>query len=147
MADWKINPIMEWSLDGGTTWERVTDHGRTSLNVTVERFENKQRMADGTLRKYVVAKKHTFSTSWENLPDKAGPWLANGREGNWMESVHDSEDGMFHMRLRSGTDQDITYTGLNGKVLKVMFNDFGKNIVKRGRSYDLWSLDVTLEEV
>lgn len=147
MASWTVNPIMEWSLDGGTTWFKISDHGRSPLSISIERIESKQRMADGTLRRYVVSKKRSFSCSWDNFPDKATSFLANGQTGEWMEDFHNTNDGAFHMRLREGSDRDLSLTGLNGTVLQVMITDFSKEVVKRGINFDLWSMDITLEEV
>lgn len=144
---WTTNPIMEWSTDGGTNWTKISDHGRSPLSVSVERLETKQRMAGGTLRRYVVAKKRTFSCSWENLPDKATTFLANGQTGDWMENFHNTVDGPFHMRLREGSDQDTTFTGLNGTIYVVMITDFSKEVTKRGKAFDLLNVDITLEEV
>lgn len=145
---WTTNPIMEWSTDGGTTWTKVTDHGRSPLSISVERIESKQRMASGTLRRYVVAKKRTFSCSWENLPDRLTSFLANGETpGQWIENFHDTTDGSFLMRLRAGSDRTLTLTGLNGKIIEVMISDFSKEVIKRGVDFDLWSIDITLEEV
>lgn len=144
---WTTNPIMEWSTDGGTTWTRISDHGRSPLSVSVERIENKQRMANGTLRRYVVAKKRSWSCSWDNLPDKAVSFLANGQHGAWMENFHNTVDGSFLMRIRAGSDKDTTITGTNGEVYEVMISEFSKEIVKRGKAFDLWTLDITLEEV
>lgn len=146
MATWKTNPIMEWSTDG-TTWNQITDHGRDPLQVSIERIENAQRMADGTLRRYVVAKKHTFTCSWSNIPSVAGTHLANGQPGSYIENWHDTVNGPFYMRLRAGSDRDTTFTGLNGIVYTVMVTDFSKEVAKRGFTYDMWNLDITLEEV
>lgn len=144
---WTTNAGMEWSFDNGATWTRISDHGRSPISVSVERIETKQRMADGRMRRYVVSKKRTFSASWENFPDKATTFLANGQPGNWMENIHNTENGSFHIRLRSGSDDGVNYTGLNGTVVEVMITDFSKEVVKRGKAFDLWSLDITLEEV
>lgn len=153
---WANNPIMEWSVDNGTTWIKVTDHGRSPLTVGVERIENKQTMVSGTKRRYVVAKKRTFSCSWDNLPDKSTSFLANGTTyGNWIEEFYNSTDGAFQMRLRSGSDQTIadpTRAGTvndpdNERIFKVMFSEFSKEVLKRGPAFDLWSLSITLEEV
>lgn len=144
---WTTNTLMEWSIDGGTNWTKISDHGRSPLSVSVERKEAKQRMANGRLRRYVVAKKRTWSCSWENIPDKAVSFLANGQHGQWMEDFHNDNDGSFLMRLRSGSDVDTTITGVNGTVVEVMIADFSKEITKRGKAFDLWNIDISLEEV
>lgn len=151
---WTTNPIMEWSTNG-TTWTKISDHGRSALTIGVERIETKQRMANGRMRKYVVSKKRSFSCSWANLPDKATSFLANGQAGEWMERFHNENDGSFKMRLRSGSDQDKTTLPRTGdeddldteRIFTVMISDFSKDVIKRGKSFDLWNLDITLEEV
>lgn len=144
---WTTNPIMEWSDDGGTTWYQISDHGRDALSISVERLENKQRMANGTMRRYVVAKKYSFSMAYTNLPSVATSFLANGQPGQWMEDWHNEHDGAFLMRLRAGSDRDNDLQGLEGKVLTVMISDFSKEVVKRSPQFDIWNLDITLEEV
>ena len=52
---WTTNSIMSWRSEAGTII-RVTDHGRGPLSENIERIENRTRMADGTLRRYTVAK-------------------------------------------------------------------------------------------
>lgn len=139
MVAWQTNPIMEWSDNGGGLYTKVTDHGRSPLSQSVERIETKQRMANGTMRRYVVAKKRIWQVSWNNLPDRATTFLAGGNPGEWIEAWHDDHDGEFLMRLRDGAS--------NLEVVTVMITDFSKEIVKRGSSFDLWTLDITLEEV
>jgi hypothetical protein len=147
MATWKTNPIMEWSSDGGTTWNQISDHGRDPLEISVERIENAQRMADGTLRRYVVAKKHTFQCTWAGLPSVAGVQLANGKEASWVENFHDTVNGSFLVRLRAGSDRDTTFTGTQGTIYTMMITDFSKTIGKRSTAYDFWDIDITLSEV
>lgn len=154
---WKTNPIMEW-YDTRTTvngvanpnknkWVKISDHGRSPLSISVERIENKQRMADGTLRRYVVSKKRTFDCSWENFPDRDGAFLANGQAGQWMEDFHNDQDSSFRMRLRSGEDQGKATTDASIEEVNVMIVDFSKEVVKRGPAFDLWTIDISLEEV
>jgi hypothetical protein len=88
-----------------------------------------------------------LSCSWENIPDKATSFLANGQTGDWMEDFHNTNDGVFYVRLREGSDINTTYTGLNGTVMRCVITEFSKEIVKRGAAFDLWNLDITLEEV
>lgn len=149
---WKNNPIMEWydPRPGSQTqnqWVKISDHGRGELSIGVERIETKQRMANGTMRRYVTAKKRTWSTSWDNFPNVAGNFLVNGQAGNWMEKFHNEVDGPFKIRFRTGQDQQKATTHTSIEEATVMITDFSKNVVKRGLGFDLWSLDITLEEV
>ena len=142
---WKTNPIMEWSFDGGTSWVRVPDHGRSPLDTSVERIGESKRVASGMLRRYTVAKKRTWSLSWENLPDKAVDFLANGTGGaDWLEYRFNQTDGDFLMRIRKGSDVGASTVAEN---YRVVFTEFGKTVTKRGVQFDLLSVDMTLEEV
>lgn len=152
---WRDNALMFWSDDDGATWNKITDHGRSSLNVGVERLETKNRMADGTLRRYTVAKKRTFSADWTNLPSKRNSTYGgkdglttadNGLAGEEIEAFHNTVDGAFLMKLRKGQDEAKAITDGTIEVVEVMISDFSKDVDKRG-VVDLWSLSITLEEV
>lgn len=153
---WKTNTLVEWSTDGGNTWIKVTDHGRASLDISTERIGTDQRMVGGTMRRYVVAKKKTFSLDWENLPDKNVTFLANGTTyGKWLEQFYMNTDGPFLMRLREGADTEkTTLTRADnvtlddyGRIFTVMIGDFSKEITMRNPNFDLWNVTMTLEEV
>ena len=131
------NVIMLWS---GT---KVSDHNRAALSVTVERIENLVRMANGRLRRTIVAKKRTWTTSWDNIPsnnnvDGSGT-VDGGMSGEEMRTFHDATDGAFDMTLRSGNGDT--------EVVTVMITDFSWDVNKRGPRVDLWTVNVTLEEV
>jgi hypothetical protein len=150
---WKDNPIMEWwdtrvyTGHPAASWVKITDHNRDALSISIERIESKQRMADGTLRKYSVAKKRTWATTWNNLPSKTGSLLVNGQSGEWMETFHNETDGSFLMRLRRGNDVNKATTDSSIEEVRVMISDFSKDVLKRGTNVDLWMLSITLEEV
>ena len=121
----------------------VTDHNRSPLQESVELIERKARMANGTLRKYVVAKKKTWSCSWDMLPavnTVAGGMntVDGGMAGQEMLDFYNATNGSFTMRLYYGDGTQTLYT--------VMFNDFTREITKRGM-VDLWSVSTSLEEV
>lgn len=139
---WIDNAIMFWH--DGTQYRKITDHNRSALQVSINRIEKKQNMTDGTLRRHSIAKKRTWSCSWENLPSKTGVvGYLNTADGGWagedIENFHDTHDAEFNMQLREG---DGTVT-----VVKVMITDFSKEVSKRGPGIDLWNLSITLEEV
>lgn len=146
---WTENAAMFWH--DGTTFKKITDHNRTPLSISVERFERKQRMANGTLRRYSVAKKRTWSASWDMLPsrnDAAGGITTadGGWAGKDIENFHNSTDGAFRMRLRAGRDSEKAITDGTIEEVTVMITDFSKEVVKRG-VVDFWNLSITLEEV
>jgi len=152
---WQNNAIMYWSSDGGTTWNMITDHNRQPLAISVERLETKNRMADGTMRRYTVAKKRTFSVSWSDLPAKrnsvySGKTAVTTVDGGWagedIESFHNTTDGAFLIKLRKGVDEAKAANDGTLEVVNVMISDFSKEISKRG-VVDLWNLDISLEEV
>lgn len=116
----------------------ITEHNRKPLNIDPERIERKARMVNGRMRKYVVADKKTFSTSWDMLP-KGVAFAVDGKwSGDAIEAFYNSTKGSFELELTNIDGTIETYT--------VMFADFSKEIVKRG-AYDFWNISVTMEEV
>ena len=47
---------------------KFTEHSRSSIPLSYEHIESAERMANGSLRKFIIAKKMSFSVSWQNLP-------------------------------------------------------------------------------
>jgi len=124
--------LMVWA---GTA---ITDHNRSPLSVDVERIETSKRMANGTMRKYWVADKRTFSCSWEMLPN-ATNFTVDGHAGaDGIENVYDAQKGAFTLTVHVGTGVTETYN--------VMFTEFSKNLNKRGK-FDFYDVNVTMEEV
>lgn len=122
------------------TWNgnKISDHNRGDLQVSVERIEESSRMANGTLRKFIVADKRKFSTEWSDLPQNAmytvdGFWGKNEIE-NWYNTV----SGSFTLEVTFGDGTKKQYT--------VMMSNFNASLSKRG-AYDFWSVQVEMEEV
>ena len=124
--------LMKWNGNS------ITEHNRSQLNVSVERIETSKRMANGTLRKYVIADKRKFSCSWEMVPDTDAGTVDGKWGGNSIETFYNNNPGSFTLVITDGTGATKTYT--------VVFTDFSKTINKRGR-FDAWDIDITLEEV
>jgi hypothetical protein len=49
----------------------LSDHNRSQINMTNERIEQRQRMANGTMRSFFIADKITVDTSWSMLPSRS----------------------------------------------------------------------------
>jgi|SRR6478609_8598088 len=157
MAGWQENAIMYWN------GERVSDHGRSPLSIEWARIGTDERTVNGTLRRQEVAKKRTLSASWENFPSKVSvgglPTADGGWSGEQMEAFYRSAAGStaFRVILRNGTainktvptvaDSALPYSDADFEIFKVMITDFSREVIKRGSKTDLWSLNVTLEEI
>lgn len=118
---------------------RITDHNRSDIVASPERIENRKRMANGTMRNFVIAQKRKIKTSWEWLP-----WQdAKTVDGFWgmqsLLSFYNSTFGEFTLRITLG---DNSY-----EEFLVMFDDFSPQLKRRGSYTDLYSLDITFEEV
>lgn len=133
MGSFLTNQIMYWND------EKVSDHGRAPLEVSPERIERKDRMVRGTLRKYVVDQKRTWTTSWKDLPTLKAEVVDNGMTGPEMKDFVDSTPGPFTVTFRDGPG--------NQTIATVMISDFSYTVNKRGTLNDFWDVDVTLEEV
>lgn len=118
---------------------RVTDHNRTAVVITETRIENRKRMANGTMRSFFIAQKRKIKTSWDNLPYQDirtadGFWGAHS-----LINFYNANAGEFSIRLNKG---DGTYEDI-----LVFFDDFAPQLKNRGAYTDLYSIDITFEEV
>jgi hypothetical protein len=153
------------SIDG-TTWYKLTDHNRQEIDVTPFLIEKEARMANGTLRKFVVAKKDIISVSWDFLPSKPASTgnatndakfdIVDGNySGAWIESFYNANAGIpIYVKIVSSkyTDPQIgqvpsanTYVSASTgeRTYQVFMTGFSKTIRKRNPVTDF--LDITLE--
>lgn len=115
----------------------LTDHNRAAIDTSVERIEKSSRMANGTLRKYVVADKRTWSVSWTDIPGPTAKTVDGNYGADAIENFYNTNKGAFTMIITAVTGTN-TYT--------VMFTDFSKTLTKRG-IYDLYDVSLTVTEV
>lgn len=131
--------IMRWidPLDPGAVYH-PTEHNRDALSVDTESIENKKRMINGTMRKWHITNKRTWSTSWSDVPHSS-EFTVDGKMGaKDMEAFYLSHPGAFTLQIADG-EGNITSA-------LVMFSEFSGSIKKRGR-FDFWDLSLSIEEV
>lgn len=125
--------------DPGYLTARVTDHNRSPISITKDRIENKQRMVDGTLRKFTVATKRVIKVSWTELPNSDSITVDGFWGANSLRNFYDSHPGDFYVTINYG-DSTNDY-------LRVMFTDFDMKLSKRGIYTDFYDVSLGLEEV
>ena len=133
----------------GTTkvWNKVTEHNRSELGLTIERIEKVTRTSDGTLRKNHIADKKRFSATWTMLPSYRtltvdGAWGAED-----LRTFYLSNGGKESFKIRinlakTGTDQ----TSSGYEEYTVVFGGCNFSVVKRGLQPH-WTVSSELEEV
>jgi hypothetical protein len=163
---YKIQAGIQVSLNG-STWYKLTDHNREAVQIDVELIESSSRMANGSMRKYVVAKKHKVSTSWTFLPTKT----ADGNYGAaWMESFYIANAGVpIYLKIvesklnadpaagaipdESGTNfktaqTEATVTNATGfRTYNAFITSFSKTLSKRTSVSDYVDINIEFTEI
>jgi hypothetical protein len=123
----------------GSTLNRLSDHNRSAINVTMDRIENRKRMADGTMRTFVVATKRQWKASWEDLP-RDNNQTADGFWGAIsLIDFYQSTLGSFELVITDGTNATETAV--------VMFDSFDFKLSKRSLYTDFYDIDLSVVEV
>jgi hypothetical protein len=159
-----INAGLQVSVDNGTTYYTLTDDNRQPIKVTFEVIEKTNRMADGTLRRYVIARKHKLATNWIMVSSKTSLTSDGNKAGSWMQSFY--EANVFTpvlVKLTSSQinppsaltagqipDEDNYYKSSKDvapDVYTTYITNFDYEIVKRNRDYDLVNINIEFTEV
>lgn len=139
----------------GTTWYKLTDHNRREIEITPTLIEKESRMANGTLRKFVTAKKDNISVSWDFIPAKSADIVDGNYSGSWIQAFYNANHGIpVYIKIIASkhTDPatgqvpvDNTYVSASTgeKVYQVFMTGLSKTIRKRTIVTDY--IDMTLE--
>jgi len=121
---------------------RLTDHNRQPLAITTERIEKSARMANGTLRKYVVSSKYSFATSWTELPNSSGSTVDGFAGADALQTFYETYSGQpIRLSIRVGpTTTPETYDAF--------FSDFSLTLSKRSlTNYDMYDMNAAWEQI
>jgi hypothetical protein len=134
----------------------LSDHSRSPLSVSYDVLGSEQRMADGTMRKNVVAKKKTFSCTWGMLPT-VRTFVADGNadardmyefwERYLYTPLHLDLYFMVNATERgvSPTSRDLALK--NKESYLVFWTDLSFDIIKRFSNFDHWNVTADFVEV
>lgn len=142
-----------------TTWHKLTDHNRNPIDITPYLIESQSRMANGKMRKYVVAQKHSIATSWNYVPSKTEETADLNYGAAWLESFYKSNVGIpiYIKVVSSELDPDAgvgavpsgtfatAQTGL--KIYNVFIESFSKSIINRTKLSDYVDMSIDFTEI
>lgn len=129
---------LPYSLSETPAGTALTDHNRDALSVDTERIENSKRMANGTLRKIVIADKRKWSVNWRDLPDNTA-YTVDGKLGaRAIEQLWQVNAGAVGLQINDGAVTER---------VNVVISSFKKSISKRLGNINLWDVSLELEEI
>jgi hypothetical protein len=133
--------------DGSLKYNKVSEHNRSQFDISNERIEKQQRMSNGTLRKFFIADKKTFTLSWDMLPSYRtftvdGAWGAED-----LRTFYSSTQGQSSFNIRVNLAKDGTnQESANYEQYNVVFSNCNFTVLKRG-TQPFWNVSITLVEV
>ncbi len=134
-------------LDTTQSWIKLSEHNRSEIAMDVERIEQSQRMANGSLRKFFVADKKRFGVSWSMLPGTRLYTVDNQWGALDLIEFYNSSEGQstFDIRLnfaKSGTSQESS----GYEPYTVSCTSFNATLVKRGQ-VPFYNISMSMEQV
>lgn len=130
----------------------LTEHNRGPMQVSFEEIGNLERTARGTKRGYVVARKRSFSLSWDTCPMDGGATIDGQWSANELKNFYQNVLGSFTVKFYNRNNSTAPASPLD--TIECVFKDFSYEIKKRNARMpdgvtktDLCTFSVTLEEV
>jgi hypothetical protein len=129
----------------------LSDHNRSPVQVSNTKIENSKRMANGLMRKYVVANKKSFSVSWSNIPSLTSQTVDGYLGAMPLQDFYNSNfDNTITLSFYSGTSLVPTQAkGTSPSATSshtVFISSFSCTINKRLGDIDYWDVSIDLEE-
>lgn len=129
------------------TWNKITEHNRSSLDLGTDRIEKVVRTSNGTLRKTHIADKRKFQLSWDMLPSYRTLTVDGGWGAEDLRSFYNGDEGKqsFNIRInlaKTGSDQSTT----GYEAYTVVISSCNFTVVKRGLQPH-WNVSLSLDEV
>jgi hypothetical protein len=128
-------------------WNKVTEHNRSEFSFQPNRIEKQVRTANGSLRKFFIADKKSFSLSWSMLPSYRSLTVDGGWGAEDLRTFYNSDAGQSSFLIRVNLAKDGTNQELSGyEEYNVVFGSCNFTVLKRGIQPH-WSVNITLDEV
>jgi hypothetical protein len=169
---YSASAAIQVSLDG-VTYYSLTDHNRQPFNIEYDLVEKANRMADGTMRKFVVAKKRKVSVAWDMIPSGTGlvynptssavlnsglTMTVDGNKGAaWMKSFY--ETNLFnpiylkvvHSQDTASANSDFAFKASPSssavETMRCFINSFSYDVQKRFTYSDFVNVKMDFVEI
>ena len=144
-----------WESNSEINWAKLSEHNRQPLSLDHNRIEKSQRMSNGTLRKFFIADKKNFSTSWEMLPSFQNLTVDGGLGAVDLQEFYSSVGtNTFNIKIVYGQKMDGLNKVNREEYYNVNFTSCSFSVVKRnvkGNTADpaqeFWWASISMEQV
>ena len=137
------------------TWAKLSEHNRQPMSINQNRFQKVTRMSNGTLRKFFIADKREFSTSWEMLPSFSNMTVDAGYGAVDLKSYFESAkgQGVFKIKIVYGKNQTAPFADRE-EIFTVSFASCSFEVIKRNvkdsssnPAQEFWNVSISMEQV
>lgn len=129
-------------------YNKITDHNRSPLGISLNEISNSQRTANGTMRKTIIAQKHNFDLSWNDVPNMSTYTVDGGWGASQIYDFYLDTTQPFYIKITQKIDSDAATAY---QEYLVNFASCSFDIVKRNPSattpYLRMNMNLSLEEV
>jgi hypothetical protein len=137
------------------TWAKLSEHNRQPMSVGQNRIQKATRMSNGTLRKFFIADKREFSTSWNMLPSFSNMTIDAGYGALDLKSYFEGAkgQGVFKLKIVYGKNQTSPFADRE-EIFTVSFTSCSFEVVKRNvkdsaadPAQEFWNVSIAMEQV
>ena len=137
------------------TWAKLSEHNRQPMSINQNRFQKVTRMSNGTLRKFFIADKREFSTSWEMLPSFSNMTVDAGYGAIDLKSYFEGTkgQGVFKLKIGYGKNQTTPFADRE-EIFTVSFTSCSFEVIKRNvkdsssdPAQEFWNVSIAMEQV
>jgi hypothetical protein len=135
-----------WIKSGGVYY-KVSEHNRSEFTISPQRIEKVQRMSNGSLRKFWIADKKTFSLSWDMLPHSTALTVDGGWGAKDLRDFYYSSGGQgtFDIKVNLATDgTDQSSAGYEEYTVSITNASF---TVLKGGIEPQWIVSLSMEQI
>jgi hypothetical protein len=146
---------IETSATDTPTWVKLSEHNRQPMTIGQNRIQKVTRMSNGTLRKFFIADKREFSTSWNMLPSFSNMTIDAGYGAVDLKSYFEGTkgQGVFKLKIVYGKNQTTPFANRED-IFLVSFTSCSFEVIKRNvkdsssdPAQEFWNVSISMEQV
>ena len=128
------------TVTGDATYT-LSEHNRSALSISETEIRQDVRAADGTLRRYWIASKRTYSLAWDMLPALDGQTvdLVGGR--NTLYTMYTNNKGLVTFSWKEVNASNVQIS----KSANVMIDTYTESLQKRFQKF-YYNVQITFTE-